>query len=64
MSQYVRYVLFQEIITQRECTESEYLFISKSSTSKEVSKPMKLLSKVACSSRFGGCHVGDLLVAW
>ena len=55
---------FEKLLHSENVLESEYLFISKSSTSKEVSKPMKLLSKVACSSRFGGCHVGDLLVAW
>ena len=55
---------FKKCLHSENALESKYLFISKSSTSKEVSKPMKLLSKVACCSRCGGCHVGDLLVVW
>ena len=55
---------FKKLLHNENVLESEYLFISKSSTSKEGSKPMKLLSKVAYSSRCGGCHVGDLLVVW
>jgi len=51
---------FKKLLHSENVLESEYLLISKSSTSKEVSMPMKSLSKVACSSRCGGCHVGDV----
>ena len=52
------------LFADRKIIRRYYKLLTKISTSKGLSNPMKLSSKVAWNSRSGGRHLGELLAAW